>query len=189
MRAIVAAYINRVPGVRTICLDEFGPLAVKTYPGAESKLGPHRATFGPDYGRRGVAWVHSAFEPASGRATFILSDQREAACHIRLMEQVLTVSPADRWLLMEDNLSTHHSRDVQTALLAWPEIQIQFLPKYASRLNLVEPWWKQLRSLALKGHRFETAAEMHQSLYAALDYWNAHKRSYHWRTRPQEQPA
>jgi transposase len=177
-----------LPGLRTICLDELGPLAVKTYPGAEWKEAALRATFEPDYGRRGIVWVHGAFEPATGQAAFVLSDKRDAASHIALLEHVLTVFPAERWLLIEDNLSTHHCRDVKTALLAWPEIQIQFLPKYASWLNLIEPWWKQLRSLALKGHRFETVDEMHQSLYTALDYWNAHKHPYHWKKKPQQQP-
>ena len=163
-------------------------MAVKTYPGAEWKEAALRATYEPDYGRRGIVWVHGAFEPATGQAAFILSDKRDAASHIRLLEHVLTVFPAERWLLIEDNLSTHHCRDVKTALLAWPEIQIQFLPKYASWLNLIEPWWKQLRSLALKGHRFETVEEMHQSLYMALDYWNAHKHPYRWKKKPQQQP-
>ena len=31
-----------------------------------------------------------------------------------------------------------------------------FQPKCAAYLNLIEPWWKVLRSLALKGRRFET---------------------------------
>jgi hypothetical protein len=115
-----------LPGLRTICLDELGPLAVKTYPGAEWKASELRATYEPDYGRRGVVWVHGAFEPATGQAAIVLSDKRDAASHIRLLEHVLTVFPAERWLLIEDNLSTHHSRDVKTALLAWPEIQIQF---------------------------------------------------------------
>lgn len=162
---------------------------MKTYPGAEWQEAALRATFEPDYGRRGLVWVHGAFEPATGQAAFILSDKRDAVSHIRLLEHVLVEFPADRWLLIEDNLSTHHSRDVKTALLAWPEIQIQFLPKYASWLNLIEPWWKQLRSLALKGHRFETVDELHQSLYAALDYWNAHKHPYRWKKQPQHQPA
>lgn len=162
---------------------------MKTYPGAEWKEATLRATYEPDYGRRGIVWVHGAFEPATGQAAFILSDKRDAISHIRLLEHVLTVFPAERWLLIEDNLSTHHSRDVKTALLAWPEIQIQFLPKYASWLNLIEPWWKQLRSLALKGQRFETVEAMHQSLYAALDYWNAHKHPYHWKKKPQQQPT
>jgi transposase len=174
--------------VRVICIDEWGPLAVKTYPGATWQSGA-RATFEPDYGRRGTpVWVHGAFEPATGQATFVLSDKRDGASHIQLLEQVMTTFPAERWLLIEDNLSTHHSRDVKTALLAWPEIQIQFIPKYASWLNLIEPWWKQLASLALKGRRFETRAELSAALEAALAYWLDHKHPYTWRKRPQAQP-
>lgn len=96
--------------------------------------------------------------------------------------------PAERWLLIEDNLTIHHSRDVKTALLAWPEIQLQFLPKYACWLNLIEPWWKQLRSLALKSRRFETIEELANALMAGVAYWNAHKYPYTWKKRPQDQP-
>jgi len=52
-------------------------------------------------------------------------------------------------------------------------------------LNLSESWFKQLRSLALKGRRFETLDELTQSLNDALDYWNRHP--YRWKKKPQEQ--
>jgi transposase len=151
-------------------------------------MGEGRATFEPDYGRRGLLWVHGAFEPASGQAAILLSPQRDGDSHLCLLERVVTEFPAKRWLIIEDNLSIHHSRNVKTALLAWPEIQIQFIPKYSSWLNLIEPWWKQLRSLALKGRRFATLEELATSLLASVDYWNAHKHPYCWKQRPQEQP-
>ena len=165
-------------------MDELGPLAVKTYPGETWQLGRNRATFEPDYGRRGKLWVHGAFEPATGQAAILMSPSRDSASHIQLLEHILTVFPADHWLLIEDNLSTHTSRDVQTALLAWPEIQILFLPKYACWLNLIEPWWKQLKALALKGRRFESLDELAQSINLALDYWNEHKHPYVWKKQP-----
>jgi hypothetical protein len=175
------------PRTRVICLDEMGPLAVKTYPGEEWLQGPQRATFEPDYGRRGKLWTHGAFEPATGMATILTSPSRDSLSHIRLIEMVMGHFPADRWLLIEDNLTIHTSRQVKLALAAWPEVQILFLPKYACWLNLIEPWWKQLRSLALKGHRFETPEEITQALYDAVDYWNAHRHPYSWKKRPQEQ--
>lgn len=89
--------------------------------------------------------------------------------------------------MIEDSLVTHTSRDVRVALLAWPEIQIQFIPKYACWLNLIEPWWKQLRSLALKGRRFENTDELTQAFIDALEYWRVHKRPYRWKKKPQEQ--
>lgn len=164
-----------------------GPIAVKTYPGEEWALGPNRATFEPDYGRRGKLWVHGAFEPATGQAAILMSPGRDSASHIQLLEQVILQFPSDRWLLIEDNLTIHTSKKVKLALAAWPEIQVQFIPKYACWLNLIEPWWKQLRSLALKGRRFENLDELSQALTAALDYWNTHRHPYYWRKKPQEQ--
>ncbi|KKK48324.1 hypothetical protein LCGC14_3146260 [marine sediment metagenome] len=132
--------------------------------------------------------MQSAFEPATGQANILLSPKRDGASHIQLLEQMMRDFPADRWLIIEDNLSIHKSRDVKTALLAWPEIQILFLPKYACWLNLIEPWWKQLRALALRGHRFENADELAASLLAATECWNAHRHPYHWRKRPALRP-
>lgn len=95
--------------------------------------------------------------------------------------------PAERWLFIEDNLVIHTSREVRLALASRPEIQIQFLPKYACWLNLIEPWWKQLKSLALKGRRFENLEQLTQALEAGLAYWNDHCHPYLWKKRPQEQ--
>ena len=88
---------------------------------------------------------------------------------------MLTAFPAERWLLIEDNLGAHISHETQLALLAWPEIHVPFLPKYACWLNLIEPWWKQLRALALNGRRFDTVDALIGALDAAVAYWNAHK--------------
>jgi len=76
-----------------------------------------------------------ALEPATGQATLMLSAARDSASHIQLLETI--------WLIIEDNLSTHSSRQVKLALAAWPEVQVQFIPKYACWLNLIEPWWRR----------------------------------------------
>ena len=106
---------------RTICLDELGPLTAKTYPGSEWVFERSRATFEPDYGRRGKVWVHGAFEPASGEATFVLTYKRDSASHIQLLEKVIHTFPSDRWLIIEDNLSSHHSLLTQICLLVEPD--------------------------------------------------------------------
>jgi transposase len=103
------------------------------------------------------------------------------------MEQVMIEFPSDRWLFIEDNLVIHTSREVRLALASRPEIQIQFLPKYACWLNLIEPWWKQLKSLVLKGRRFDDLEQLNQALYESLAYCNSHRHPYVWKKRPQEQ--
>ena len=116
-----------------------------------------------------------------------MSPGRESASHIQLIEKIVREYPADRWLLIEDNLSIHVSREVKLALAAWPNIQVLFIPKYACWLNLIEPWWKQLRSLALKGKCFENLDELTLALNQALAYWNAHRHPYTWKKKPQQQ--
>jgi transposase len=181
--------VTPLPKTRVICIDEWGPLAVKSYPGAEWLPGEMRATFEPDYGRRGMLWVHGALEPATGQATIVLSERRDGASHLQLLARIPAEFPAQRWLIVEDNLSIHKSRDVKTALLAWSEFQILYLPKYAAWLNLIEPWWKQLNSLTRKGRRFETTDALAAALMAGVEYWNLHKHPYLWKKRPQEQPS
>jgi transposase len=150
-------------------------VSAKTYPGEVWKDGLGRATFAPDYGRRGRVWVLGAFEPATGLAATLCSPRRDSASFIQLLELVLQTYPAREWVLITDNLTTHLSRDTQTALLAWPEVELLLLPKYACWLNLIEPWWKQLRSLALKGRRCEDVDEIIEAVVQATAYWNAHR--------------
>jgi transposase len=122
-----------------------------------------------------------AFEPATGLATTLCSPRRDSASFIQLLELVLQTYPAQEWVLITDNLTTHVSLETQTALLAWPEVHLLLLPKYACWLNLIEPWWKQLRSLALKGRRFERADEVIKAVMQATAYWNAHRYPYIWK--------
>jgi hypothetical protein len=72
--------------------------------------------------------------------------------------------------------------------LAHPRWQLVFQPKYAAYLNLIEPCWKSLRSLALKGHRFETWDELCQAIHDAATYWNAHRHPFVWGRRRRHQP-
>jgi hypothetical protein len=88
---------------------------------------------------------------------------------------------------IEDNLSIHVSRQVKLALAACTEAQILFIQKYACYLNLIEPGWKLLRSLALKGRRFENLNELTFAFNQAMEYWKAHRHPYTWKKKPQEQ--
>jgi len=86
-----------------------------------------------------------------------------------------------------DNLKAHRAPDVLLFSLAHPRWEFVFQPKYSAYLNLIEPWWKVLRSLALKGRRFETWAEVARAVEAATQYWNAHRHPFIWGRRRRHQ--
>jgi hypothetical protein len=82
-----------------------------------------------------------------------------------------------------DHLRAHRATDVLWCSLAHPRWEFVFQPKYAPSLNLSAPWWKGLRSLALKGRRFETWLEVCQAVKEATAYWNAHRHPFIWGQR------
>jgi DDE superfamily endonuclease len=167
-----------------------GPQASKSYPGRRlvAPAGPkaERATQEIDYGRRGVAgYVFGALQPATGGAFTATYEGRTTANWIDFLSQLESwIAPTvERVYAVVDNLNTHSALDVLLFNLAHPRWEFVFQPKYAAYLNLIEPWWKVLRSLALKGRRFEAWAEIEQAVARATEYWNDHKHPFVWGRR------
>jgi transposase len=176
-----------------------GPASAKSFPGQQlvnrAKRPAERAKQEIDYGRRGSGYVFGAFEPATGDALTWSAERRTTANFVAFLEQVEAWidASAPRVYAILDNLSAHRATDVLLFALAHPRWEFVFQPKYAAYLNLIEPWWKILRSLALKGRRFETWEEICAAVEAATRYWNAHKHPFIWdrrrRHRPRRQPG
>jgi hypothetical protein len=87
-----------------------------------------------------------------------------------------------------DNLSTHRAADVLLFALAHPRWEFVFQPTYAAYLNLIEPWWKTLRSLAFKGRRFESWEQLARAAADATAHWNARRHPFVWGRRRRHQP-
>ena len=180
-----------------ICLDEMGPEAAKSHPGPRvirpDPTGERRvrAQQEIDYGRRGKGYVFGAFRPATGEAFTAPYPGRTIANWVDFLDRVEAWLPADaaRVYAILDNLSTHRALDVLLWALAHPRWEFVFQPTYAAYLNLIEPWWKVLRSLALKGRRFETWDEVRAAVEAATAYWNAHRHPFVWGRRRRRRAA
>jgi transposase len=169
----------------TVCLDEMGPESAKSVPGAQLVRADERAVQEIDYGRRGKGYVFGAFRPADGSALTATYRGRTIANFVDFLEQVeVWIAPevAQVYAIL-DNLSTHRAADVLLFSLAHPRWEFVFQPKYAAYLNLIEPWWKVLRSLALKGRRFESWADIEHAIRAATAYWNQHRHPFVWGRR------
>src|SRR3712207_4696444 len=94
----------------------------------------------------------------------------------------------ERIYAIADNLSSHRTTDVLLFLLAHPRWEMVFQPKYAVYPNLIEPWWKILRSLALAGRRFETWDQIIDAVHHSTVYWNAHRHPFVWGQRRRHRP-
>jgi len=165
-----------------LCLDEMGPLSAKTYPAARWSRVGQLPRVEADYGRRAKLWVFGALEPQTGTAFTDCAQRRRSCDFVIFLEQLLYHWPEGELFLILDNLSIHRSLEVRLWALAHPRVRFLFQPTYTPWLNLIEPWWKTLRSLALKGFRFEGAKEIISAIQQATSYWNVHRHPYRWRT-------
>jgi transposase len=175
-----------------------GPEAAKSFPGRRLvRAVPRRAgepagraTQEIDYGRRGKGYIFGAFRPATGDAFTHPYPRRTIANWVDFLERVEGWLPpdAERVYAIVDNLNVHRATDVLLFALAHPRWEFVFQPKYAAYLNLIESWWKTLRSLALKGRRFETWEQVCDAVRAATAYWNAHRHPFIWGRRRRHRP-
>jgi transposase len=179
-----------------ICLDEMGPERAKSFAGPRLvRTAPGtargRATQEIDYGRPGSGYIFGAFVPATGAVLTAPYGARSTANWVAFLEHVEAwLDPAvPRVYAVVDNLRAHRALDVLLWALAHPRWAFVFQPTYAAYLNLIEPWWKVLRSLALKGRRFETWTEICQAVAAATQYWNAHRHPFVWGQRKHRRAA
>jgi transposase len=180
-------------------LDEMGPESAKSFlgqqvvhaqPETQTSKPAERARQEIDYGRRAKGYIFGAFQPATGEALTLPYDRRTTANWIDFLNQVEQWLPAsvERVYAILDNLSMHRATDVLLFCLAHPRWEFVFQPTYAAYLNLIEPWWKTLRSLALKGRRFETWQEVCDAVAKATAYWNAHRHPFVWGRRRRHRP-
>ncbi len=174
-----------------------GPEGAKSFPGrVPIRIPPGEATAVRavqeiDYGRRGRGYIFGAFQPATGAAFTAPYAGRTIANWVDFLTQVEEWLPADaaRVYAVLDNLSSHRALDVLLFSLGHPRWEFVFQPVYAAYLNLIEPWWKTVRSLALTGRRFETWDEIEAVIAAATTYGNAHRHPYGWGRRRRHRPA
>jgi transposase len=177
-----------------VCLDEMGPVSAKSYLG-QAPVRTHASPAGRakqeiDYGRRGKGYILGAFCPATGAAFTRPSAGRGTATWVAFLEEVEGWLPGEieRVYAIADNLSSHRATDVLLFLLAHPRWEMVFQPKYAAYLNLIEPWWKILRSLALAGRCFASWADVVEAVAQATEYWNAHRHPFVWGRRRRHKP-
>jgi hypothetical protein len=169
-----------------------GPVHAQSYPGRQLVRGAPgaRARQEIDGGHRGSGYIFGAFRPATGEAFTAEYDRRTSENWVAFLEEVEAWLPpgVERVYAIVDNLQAHHSRDVLLFSLTHPRWEFVFLPTHAAYLNLIEPWWKTLRSLALKGRRFESWAEVWAAIEAATTYWMKHRHPFVWGRRRRHQP-
>jgi transposase len=144
-----------------VCVDEFGPLNLQPHPGRQwAPVATGRGDTGSPRRRRrratytrphGVRHLLAAYDLSTDRLYGHITTKKDRPTFKAFLRYVRSLHPAQvRIGIVLDNFSPHVSKDIAT----WAEthnIELAFVPFYASWLNRIEAQFQALRYFTLDG--------------------------------------
>jgi transposase len=172
-----------------ICVDEFGPLNLQPHPGkhwaVEGGGGEHpRPTRRATYHRvGGVRHLLAAYDLSTDRLYGHIKARKGRTEFLEFCRYVRSLHPPEvRIAIVLDNWSPHRSTNKDSRVGDWAEannVELAYVPFYASWLNRIEAQFQALRYFTLDGTDHATHAEQGRMIrrYIAWRNRNAHDRA------------
>ena len=160
---------------RVLCLDEFGPLNLQPRLGHGWHRSRHPVRFRATYTRTaGVRHLLAAYDPATGRLYGHIRATKTWR-EVRELLRSLRARFAEPLVVVLDNFSPHHKAELREWAVGH-DIELVYLPTYASWLNLIECQFQALRRFALNGTDYGSHAEQDRAIHAYLRWHNRNAR-------------
>jgi transposase len=172
---VLDLYAQPPEGSRVICLDEFGPLNLQPRLGRGWHRSRHPARFRATYKRTaGVRHLLAAYDPSTGRLYGHLRATKTWR-EVRELLRSLRARFDEHLIVVLDNFSPHHKRELRD-WAAELDIELVYLPTYASWLNLIECQFQALRRFTLNGTDYASHADQDAAIRAYLRWRNRNAR-------------
>lgn len=144
---------------RVICADEFGPLNLQPRAGRVWRPAGRTRRLRATYTRTdGVRHMLAALDLATGKIFYRIKDRKRSREFLELLKVLRARWPGEKLYLIVDNFATHKHPTV-TAWCTTNQVELVFLPTYASWLNWIECEFAALRYFALNGTDHRSHAE------------------------------
>jgi len=182
VRDVVGLYLNPPERAVVLCVDEKSQIQAldRTAPILPMLPGvPARATH--DYKRSGTSSLYAALDLTSGKVIGSLHARHRAIEFKRFLQTLDRQVPAGLDVhVVLDNSSTHKTPAIQRWLAAHPRFVLHFTPTSASWLNLVERWFAELTTKALKRGAHRSVRALNADIRAWIAAWNEDPKPYVW---------
>ena len=173
---ILELYDNPPVDGRVICFDEFGPLNLQPRGGmgwfCRRRPGRLRATYTRT---AGVRQMLAALDLATGRILYRIHRRKRWQEFLAFLKTLRARWPDQRLYIILDNFSPHRRREVRD----WCDdhnVELVFLPTYASWLNWIESEFAALRYFTLNGADYASHTEQNTAIRAYIRWRNARAR-------------
>jgi transposase len=179
-------------GVWVVCADEKTSIQARDGIDDPAPVTPEQPQHvAARYIRRGALQLFAGLSVADGQ---VFGCCRERKCLVDFQAFILDVLVPEAkrrgvrvLCLILDNGSTHAPKRLenwlaeQRVVQAWPfEVQVFWLPKYASWLDQVEIWFSVLQRKVLTPNHFESVTQLKQVLLEFIQHYNGTARPIRW---------
>lgn len=171
-----------------ICVDEFGPLNLQPHPGRQwatrggGGARPRRRRRATYTRPHGVRHMFGAYDLARDRLYGHIKTRKGRTQFLEFLRYLRTLYPAEvRIALVLDNFSPHLSTKTDARVGDWAadnNVELAYVPFYASWLNRIEAQFTALRYFTLDGTDHPTHAAQASMIrrYISWRNRNAHDR-------------
>jgi transposase len=151
MRRVLDLYDCPPTSGRVICVDEFGPLNLQPRHGRTWRPIGHPARLRATYNRLGgVRHMLAGLDLNTGKMIYRIRKRKRWREFLSFLKALRRRWPDHKLYVILDNFSPHKHPEV-TSWTADNDIELVFLPTYASWLNWIEAEFAALRYFALAG--------------------------------------
>jgi transposase len=176
MRRVLDLYDHPPADGRVICVDEFGPLNLQPRAGKAWRAEGHPVRLRATYHRtHGVRHMIAGLDLATGKFFYRIRDRKRWREFLSFLKSLRARWPGQKLYLVVDNFSPHKHPDV----LAWAvanDVELVFLPTYASWLNWIEAHFAALRYFALNGTDHRSHNEQDTAIGDYVRWYNRRAR-------------
>lgn len=173
MRRVLDLYDQPPGDGRVICVDEFGPLNLQPRPGRAWRMAGEPVRLRATYNRYGgVRHMLAALDLSTGKMIYRIRERKRWREFLSFLKILRTRWPGEKLYLICDNFSPHKHPQVQS-WTADNDIELVFLPTYASWLNWIESEFAALRYFALGGTDHRSHTEQGEAISDYMRWRNA----------------
>jgi transposase len=182
MTDVIGLYLNPPQEAIVLCVDEKSQIQAldRTQPGLPIKKG-RCGTMTHDYKRNGTTTLFAALEILQGKVIGQCYQRHRNQEFLKFLRMLDHEFPGKVPLhLIMDNYGTHKHENVRNWLKRHPRFVLHFVPTSSSWLNLVERWFGELDSKAIRRGVFRSVEDLKASIDAFLVAWNKDPKPYVW---------
>jgi transposase len=179
---VVGLYMDPPEKALVLCVDEKSQIQAldRTQPGLPMKPG-RCGTMTHDYKRHGTTTLFAALDALSGTVIGSCMKRHRHEEFLTFLGRIDRRTPVDLDLhLVLDNYATHKHPNVKKWLAAHPRFHLHFVPTSCSWLNLVERFFAEITTKAIRRGAFDSVAELVATIEDYLKVRNKEPRPFKW---------